>query len=309
MRWGTRIMLLACFLVASSTAILLAVAVQVPYPPNAGFTAVIERALHALVAEIDVRLFSAQRKVDGAREMLALDPSLHGIGRRGASKLAQNSGVPLAERVDAASRLLAADASTWPTLGSLLEPAAFEADKSILSRALTGLGTAASPARDHLAPQALRAVLAAQRDDAIEAIVVLGEGVQESVREEMAAVIAYHDNTVRERLGDARAGELAMRLARIPASLNLRAIAYDAEGLHDKAVPLYEEALQKDKDPDNVIIAANWAVSSKRLAVCRHDDSRFEQYDRLLDAGIAARPDVAIYRDARAWNVAYWGCN
>jgi hypothetical protein len=81
----------ACFFVLCFLVVMLIVGTQVPIPDNASAGEIIDRTRHGFVAELDVRFFGSERRIAGAREMVALDPQLENMGRTGARILTEQS--------------------------------------------------------------------------------------------------------------------------------------------------------------------------------------------------------------------------
>lgn len=87
---GHLVRAVVCFVVAAVLGLFLLIGVMVPLPPDPTLDQVIEPVWHGFTAEVDLRLFGSERKLAAARELVALDPELSGIGRDGAIYLARS---------------------------------------------------------------------------------------------------------------------------------------------------------------------------------------------------------------------------
>lgn len=246
-------------LVAALLVALVVVGVNLGPPAGASLRELAARSWHGLTAELDGHVFG--HPLQGANELLVLDPGLHGRLSQSAARYLVAASPDPAQRLTLAGRLYRRGLLGEPTLLDVLAEVLATGRHDLLSQ-VAGLARTLPP------------------------------GDRALIANDLAspAVVGSYGPAWRQPL------QAALSVARTPYALNELAIrtpnAVEALGLLSEAHRLV---------PNDVIIAANWAMVEKASLIAQGQPPQaWAGLDTLLRAGAQASGNPA-YSVALAW--------
>lgn len=140
----------ACALLLAAIGLLTWLGVVTPMPSHAGVGLVIDRTLRTATAELDVHVLGGGERLQGARDLVALDPHLTGLGN-GPARLLATQSPNLGERLAMGQLLVARHPTEMPVLDEIVN--------GVVTRRRLDLAAAVATAAQEL-PGSDRAVLA-----------------------------------------------------------------------------------------------------------------------------------------------------